>query len=349
MSNIHYAKITSTILKTVPPRAKEVLSRRFGLEGGEPETLESIGNDFGITRERVRQIEAVGLEKTRNFVRERSDSVPVRNLFRDWTAYLRMHGNIRKEERLLAELADENGRPHALFLLTVGDPFECVKETDDTHTAWTIHKDSFLNARQVVDSFSTALEREKRALSEQEMLRLYRKEIRPNFASSLSPRALLSYLDVSKKIEKGPHGLWGLHGWAEITPRGLRDRAYLVYKKEERPLHFAEVAKLIERHGFAAKGKKVLHQSVHNDLIRDSRFVLVGRGIYALREWGYEPGVVRDVIASVIRSQKCPMTRQEIAKEVLKHRQVKESTIALNLQNKEYFARTQDGKYYLVA
>ena len=349
MNTIRYPQITSMLLQAAPSRAQEVLSRRFGLRGGEPETLESIGDDFDVTRERVRQIEAVGLEKARSAIREKSDSPPVRDLIRDWSLYLKARGNLRQEDKLLADLANEKGKPHVLFLLTLADQFERVQETADTYTAWTIHKDAFPGARQMIDSFTAALEKEKRVLSEQEMLRLYQKEVRPQFAFALPSRAVFSYLDVSKRIKKGPHGLWGLHEWAEITPRGLRDRAYLVYKKEGRPLHFVEVAGLIEKHGFSGNKKRVLPQSVHNDLIRDPRFVLVGRGIYALKEWGYEPGVVRDVIANVIRRNQSPMTRQEIAKEVLKLRQVKESTVALNLQNKAYFTRTADGKYYLAA
>ena len=47
---------------------KDIIIRRFGLNGHEPETLESIGQDFSITRERVRQIEKRVLDKLKNYV-----------------------------------------------------------------------------------------------------------------------------------------------------------------------------------------------------------------------------------------------------------------------------------------
>ena len=50
---------------------RRVPRRRFGLAGGEPETLEGIGRDLGLTRERIRQIEGSGLRKLRALLRVR--------------------------------------------------------------------------------------------------------------------------------------------------------------------------------------------------------------------------------------------------------------------------------------
>jgi len=88
-----------------------------------------------------------------------------------------------------------------------------------------------------------------------------------------------------------------------------------------------------------------LVQTVHNELIKDSRFVLVGRGIYALEEWGYYPGQVKDVILRVLREERKPITKEEILEKVLEQRLVKENTILLNLSNKKYFERDVQGKY----
>ncbi|MBI2166780.1 MAG: RNA polymerase sigma factor RpoD/SigA [Candidatus Omnitrophica bacterium] len=53
------------ILKTLDERERKILILRFGLEGGEPHTLEEVARKFDITRERIRQIEVTALQKTR--------------------------------------------------------------------------------------------------------------------------------------------------------------------------------------------------------------------------------------------------------------------------------------------
>jgi DNA-directed RNA polymerase delta subunit len=90
--------------------------------------------------------------------------------------------------------------------------------------------------------------------------------------------------------------------------------------------------------------KKVTKQAVHNELIRDERFILIGRGIYALREWGYNKGVVEEVIEEVLITAGKPLHKDEIIKEVLKRRVVKETTILLNLQ-KDRFKRVARATY----
>ncbi|MBQ9229434.1 MAG: RNA polymerase sigma factor RpoD [Eubacterium sp.] len=54
------------VLKTLTPREEKVLSLRFGLEDGNPKTLEEVGKEFNVTRERIRQIEAKALRKLRH-------------------------------------------------------------------------------------------------------------------------------------------------------------------------------------------------------------------------------------------------------------------------------------------
>ena len=54
------------VLKTLTPREEKVLSLRYGLEDGHPRTLEEVGKEFNVTRERIRQIEAKALRKLRH-------------------------------------------------------------------------------------------------------------------------------------------------------------------------------------------------------------------------------------------------------------------------------------------
>ena len=54
------------VLDTLTPREKRVLELRYGLVDGRPRTLEEVGKEFSVTRERIRQIEAKALRKLRH-------------------------------------------------------------------------------------------------------------------------------------------------------------------------------------------------------------------------------------------------------------------------------------------
>ncbi len=87
--------------------------------------------------------------------------------------------------------------------------------------------------------------------------------------------------------------------------------------------------------------------TIHNELIRNEEFVLVGRGIYVLKEWGYEEGTVLDVVKKVLRKAGGPLSTDEIIAGVLETRQVKPSTVYMNLQNKKVIERVGRNLYQL--
>jgi len=303
----------SNLLKEVPGRTGDVLSRRFGLKG-ERETLESIGERYGITRERVRQIEDDGLQR----ITKRTESPDCQRVFDSFVRELKSSGSLRKEDVLLADLGGERFKNYIFFLLTLGKPFQRYGETADLYTFWTIDENAVVSAKKSINAFISELKKKKQTLA-------------------LPKNILASYIEISKKILKGSQGLYGLRDWPEINPRGIKDKAFIVLKKEQKPLHFTEVARLI--------GQGTLCQTVHNELIKDLRFVLVGRGLYALKEWGYAPGIVREVIADVLKNSKKAMAKEQVLEKVLQQRYVQPNTILLNLQNKKYFLRTTEGKY----
>jgi len=321
----NYAKICQNLIKDLPPRTREVISRRFGLNppagGGKKETLEAIGKDYGITRERVRQIEEDGFLRLEP---QRLPSKECQKTFQYFTDQLKNFGDLKKEDILLQDLGGRRFQPQIYFLLTLGPNFEKLGESDEFYSLWTINQNSLVLAKKVIDSFYNQLKKNNRTLSLKDFQLSY----------SPSQTTLISYLEISKKIQKNYEGLFGLKDWPEINPRGVKDKAYLVFKKTKRPLHFNRVAELIAA---------ALPQTVHNELIRDERFVLVGRGIYALREWGYEPGQVKDVIFKILKKTGKPLNKEEILKKVLQQRLVKENTVLLNLSNKKYFLKTSQG------
>jgi transcriptional regulator with XRE-family HTH domain len=311
-----YKKICKDLIAGLKDREKEVILRRFGLEGRKKETLQSIGDSFGITRERVRQIENAALNKIRTKLEK------YRKFFEKFFDYFEKFGKVRKEERLLEELGGKE-KNELIFLLSLDERFLRFNQNKDFHSFWATSLTCVEKVKNLISSVCKKFERERKLMS--------LKEIASEF--KIKENLLEGFLEISKRIQKNKDGLYGLREWPEINPRGLRDKAYLVFKELKRPLHFTEVARMIE-------GANL--KSVHNELIRDERFVLIGRGIYALREWGYFPGEVKDVIYKFLKEEG-PLTKEEILERVKKQRIVKENTVLINLA--KYFEKDEKGRY----
>lgn len=333
--NVSYQKICSPLIKTLPKRMADIIERRFGLKSNQRETLQSIGRSFNITRERVRQIEAEAISRLRAEAKNKAQPA-----FRYFNHFLKTYGNLKREDILLNLLGKSKFQNHVFFLLTLGEQFERFKETPEYHSLWTRDTNSFHFAQEIISSLVNWLEQKNQPISLED-----RESFSFLSSNPLPPKKLESYLEISKLILKGPEGLYGLKDWLEINPKSVRDKIYVVFKKEKRPLHFKEVAELIESLELPKSKKTFSLQTIHNELIRDSRFVLIGRGIYALKEWGYLPGVVKDVIFQILRESKYPLTEGEIVEKVRLQRQVKRNTILLNLRNKDYFLKDSKGRY----
>lgn len=336
MEKISYKQIYQKLTKGLSQKTKDIFDRRFGVKTGVPETLEAIGKTFGITRERVRQIEEVGF----NYVRKQNGEV-LDTIYADFVEYFQKNGGFKKEDIVLEELGGKNQKPYVLFLLTLGDQFSRVCEKKDFSYFWSV----FPKAKTEV--------KENLALLVSDMQKLGRPISKDEFYNQISAKhgfsklASDSYLEISKRIQESKDNKLGLSDWPEIKPRGVRDRAFLVFKKQEKPLHFTDVAKLIDELKYNLPNKKTYPQTVHNELIKDARFVLVGRGTYALAEWGYVPGTIKDIIVKVLSDKKEPTHKDEIVKDVLAQRLVAKNTVLMNLNNKKYFEKDSEDKYFL--
>ncbi len=329
--------LVKRLLSEVPERAREVLTFRFGLgTKASRDTLEAIGERWNITRERVRQIEAAGIESIRNSkaFKETQDS------FDELSQYIESLGGILPEDELLVGLAsDEKSRNRFRFLLVVGSSFFRERETDDFYARWHVdHK----TAEAVHSALSRLYETldDAEVMAEGDIINRFLEELKDVNSAYRNEEILKRWLTISKTIGKNPLSEWGKAHAPAIRTKGIRDYAYLVIKQKGEPMHFGDVAKSI----VDVFNKKAHVATTHNELIKDSRFVLVGRGLYALAEWGFQPGVVRDVIKEVLEKNG-PLNRDAIIKEVKKVRYVKDNTILVNLGDTRYFKRQKDGTY----
>jgi hypothetical protein len=332
-------QITKALLDALPERARDVLEKRYGLnKDGETFTLEAIGQSYGITRERVRQIENYGIQSV-----QKSDVYKKHyELFLELQKLIdQLGGGVVAEHVLLDELTtDPKVRNHLYFLLVVGDTFYRSKENPYYAHRW-------YTQEKVADSVEKALRQVRKSLkrddlvTEQDIINRFKTEL-AELSEEHTEEVLRRWLKISKQINQNPLGDWGHAESPNIRVKGIRDYAYLAVKRHGSPMHFREVAKAINE----LFEHKAHIATTHNELIKDDRFVLVGRGLYALSEWGYTAGVVKEVLRDILDAEG-PLSREEIIDRVRRERYVKDNTIVVNLQDSNLFKRLSNGTYTL--
>jgi len=332
-------QVVKRLLASLSPRALDMMIKRYGLgESTDRMTLDGIGKSYGITRERVRQIEnfALGTIKKSDAFKKESD------VFDELNKLVVSLGGVVCEEDFLMHIAkDESTQNHMYFLLVLGDKFKREKEDENFRHRWIVDDKVSMKVHDAIRDLYKTLTHEA-LVPESEIIAAFLSHLKDVSEEYKNEEITKRWLALSKMIAKNPLGEWGVTESHNVNARGMRDYAYLIIRKHGSPMHFTEVAKSITQ----IFDKKAHVATCHNELIKDKRFVLVGRGLYALSSWGYEKGVVKDVIAKVLKKEG-PLAKKDIIDRVLKERYVKENTVFVNLQDPKMFKKTKDGKYAL--
>ncbi len=329
------------VLDSLTEKERSVITRRMGFET-KKETLQQIGDRYGITRERVRQIEDVGIQKIGRIMK-------VSNLAyiqEKWEEIVRMHGNIVTRDRLvsalIAELWIEGASYESILDIMLQSDFSLRRSKPKlgTHTYFYFPE---VSKKMIESIHKEAVKILKRRWDIMEMSLLY-ETIRSNLFAQFGKLETImidSIMDVYIDIIKGEKKYIGLEKWKILNPSTLKDKAVYVLKKEKEPMHFMDISNKITE--FFHEPVKI--STIHNELIRNDDFVLIGRGIYVLKDWGYQSGTVLDVILDIFKKAGEPLSTDEITARVLKKRQVKKTTIYMNLQNKKYIERVGRNLY----
>lgn len=340
MNKFDIKRIINQLIGNLLDRSKDIVLSRFGVGKERYETLDAIGKRYGITRERVRQIEADALKRI-TVADNESLYKPVITALAD---FIKSRGGVVEESALKAEFAaghfevrGESVKKYegaVVLFLNLKGGFVKAKEDDNFKTRWATDGAAVKTQEGLVGHLADTLRKEKRPVNFDGLVSWAKA-----YQAGLNADMVRTYLASANALGQNNFGEWGLIAWPEITPRGVRDKAFLVMKRIQQPLHFTKVAEEINKASFSTR--VALPQTVHNELIKDERFVLVGRGTYALKEWGYQTGTVKDIIKEVLSSNG-PMKREEVIEAVLAKRAVKPGTIILNLGA---FKKRQDNKY----
>ena len=319
-------------------REKEIISRRFGLTGNK-ETLEQIGEMLSITRERVRQLEKAILIRLQICAEENEipELAPAEKiLIRNLTEMGRVSRLGDLADKIYGRTTTQEERSGIYFIATFAQTLTIVEENDRYYVAVGIaeYGDS-LKLRTRADEIVKIIRENKKPMTLDEL---------DNKLNYEHPDHIRAVASISKLLAT-LNGVWGLAKWPSVNPKNIRDKIFVILEAKKEPMHFSDIAKEIKNSNF--KRKNVTVQAIHNELIKDPRFILIGRGIYALDSWGYKKGTISDIIKQILEKSAKPMTREEIVKHVLHVRKVKETTILLNLQNKKLFKKVGRNSYTL--
>ncbi len=336
--NLQIETVVNDVLSTIErEREREIVSRRFGLFDRR-ETLEQIGELLGITRERVRQLEKAAI--TRLKASAAKGDIPHILTIQDMlVAELNGMGKVARISDLSGKLNKENGKleqARLSFVAMLAPKLAVVEENDNFYHAVGIAAQH--NEKAIKEQVSAVVEAIK-GIGEPTTIEAIAQAVKNTDTAHVKALASVS------KLVATLNGRWGLTKWPMVNPKNIRDKIYVILHESGKHMHFNDIAKSIKDSTF--KRKDVTTQAIHNELIKDDRFVLIGRGIYALKEWGYKKGTVADIITEVLKKANEPLHRDEIVKRVLKNRYVKETTILLNLQGKPQFKRVAKATYSL--
>ena len=337
--DVNFPELMSRLLALLNPKERDVIERRFSLDSKPKETLDKIGKSYSITRERVRQIEAVALKKLARISMDPS----MRQIHDLAYSILETNGRIMLEDKLVSEMLTsmtntKNIDANAMKLaMRVSDRMTKQDKNQFYRPFWRASDISLMEVKGLIKDIRKVLRKEKDIMAVESVVK--------SLGDVYTMETLESVLAIDFSFKATEDG-WGLSSWRHINPRSIKDKIMITFKNHGKPMHFTEIVNHVLS-DFEAK-KMVTHQAIHNELIRHEDFVLVGRGLYALQEWGMPSGTVCDLIRDVLVENGEPMKRQEIINAVLEKREIRVGTISLNLQKYPFFRRVGRAVYEYV-
>ncbi len=380
-------EIITALFANLNEREQDILKRRFGLLQPEKATLEEIGQKHNLTRERIRQIETGSINKIKKLEKISEIVSDLRTLVSQLLED--HGGTMDKKylfDILISLLVDsantssstnEIYRNHFDFILgkILNGDFREIHNSPYFNSLLSLHSQDFDHLEEIAEGLLNHIKEAKRLYATGELLetvsglsayKKHEQKLQSHNDESLDltkaldrflpgedvsaaneTKPLYALLQALTDVEQNKFGRWGHREWRDVKPKTINDKIFLVLQNNGKPMHYQDIAKKINETGF--DGKSVNTATVHNELILDDKYVLVGRGLYALQSWGYTKGTVADIIENILKTASEPMTKQTIADQVMKQRLVKKTTIDLALMNKKRFQRIAGGKYTLVS
>ncbi len=349
MAKNNLTTLAESLLKELSSRDQTIIKKRFGLFDKKPMTFNAIGQEFKVTRERIRQIQ----EECLKDIRTQKMPAIYKDFINNAKKVLKQNGGVLEDVLFANGLKEIYGQETSIgvinFLLSLNENFYFFSGNNFFKPFWYFATINLSDIKHLAETVESTLKKHQTPMT--------LKEIEKAMSEKNNSKYIQNVMHIYKKIGANPFGQFGLISWSIINPLNARDKAYFLMKYYlKKPIHFKALTNYLKENESLSINqavykprKEVSVQTVHNELIKDPRFVLVGHGHYALTEWGYQPGVIQDVIISILQTSNQPLSEQEIINQVKLQRMAKDNTIKFNLRNGRKFEKTIDGRYQLKA
>ena len=194
-------QVIKKLLAVLPERARDVLIARYGL-GKNPtrSTLESIGRRYGITRERVRQIENYAINNIRKSEVFKKEKVS----FDELEQMIHSLGGVVAEKDLLTHLGKDRGfQSHVMFMLVLGESFFKEKEDDVFYHRWHVDQELSQKVHESLRKLYKSL-KDNDIIPESEMVAAFLEHLKDVSEKYKTEEILKRWLSMAKVIGKNP-------------------------------------------------------------------------------------------------------------------------------------------------
>jgi len=338
-------EIISALIDILTEKEQDIIIGRFGLSGNRIMTLASIGEKYSVTRERIRQVQNYTVAK----LKRNAKNTKLQELHLELTKLMTKNGNLISEADLEAFLVKKYPE-HADSLPEL--KLACVLHENIIQEYNRVdylphyrHQELAFSLVKTIDLRSAAiLKKRQQTYPVNELAKKIQDELNAQH-QRVSLQTIYSAWNLDRRLVVKNDEV-SIKSWRHINPRTLNDKINYVLREEHEALHYSQITKKIIAKDFDEKDISV--QAIHNELINNQDFVLIGRGIYALKTWGYKAGTVADVLESIL-AKNGPMHLEDLTEAVLQRRKVKKITVQINLNSKKHkFLKNKAGQYELV-
>ena len=323
---------------------KDVVRRRFGLHAPK-ETLQEIGDDYGVTRERIRQIQNRAMD---GITPKAKKHIIILSLSTKARQHLGKVG-VKREKTVTKDFArthniSEKGESLLAFLILLSEKLHHHEETNEMHSFISASEKQTRLAKHVLKKILAKFaSNPEKTYTGAEVLSFVEKEIHKHIGVKAKEDELYDFLRILKPIGRNPFGQFGLLDHNQITPSSLAHKILYLLENQGKPMHFNEIFQSlkgmdeINDEFLSNRWKKNYNRSsIQNHLIMNPEFVWIGRGTYALKKWGYKEGNVFDRMVELVKKNKS-IQKEKLYELLSVEKQFSKITFEVYIRNKKYF------------